>query len=309
MTPIAALRARQAAPSDRPHLTLGVLRRDGLLLPFASFDGNWEAPWPDPSRVAAVPIGIEDVPRTWWGAAGPNATWTAWLAGGATRSLKLLEPVVKQVFCELRLAIGTDYRGGPFERGEPSVPKDGLAIAGRATLLPIESVAPDSADAREIARVIADDFNKEEKFAASRFTHWHHPVAERERRALPIRIEAMYRASEQTKRGAWTTTYVEAIRTFPPGPEDAGCGLITFARAWIHTQPGAKPRVDLGARVTYCDRDNVSFMQPFGRLLLDDEAYWVYQTSSWRDEVYNVARISPKEVRPVVMVSGGLCYR
>ena len=48
-------------------------------------------------------------------------------------------------------------------------------------------------------------------------------------------------------------------------------------------------------------------MLPFGRLTTDSDVYWVYQISSWRDEVYSVARIRPDEVVPVVAVSGGGC--
>ena len=48
-------------------------------------------------------------------------------------------------------------------------------------------------------------------------------------------------------------------------------------------------------------------MQPFGRLHLDDEVFWVYQLSSWRDEVYVVTRDRPKEGKPVIAVSGGMC--
>jgi hypothetical protein len=297
----------KAEPS---RLTLGVLRHDGFLSPFASFEnGTWSVPWPDPTHVDALPIGLRDIPKKWWGAAGPDAPWTAWLMAGGSRPLKLTAPAVIPVFCSRHLAIGTDYWGGPRQPGEPTVAKDGLAIAGGASLLPIESVPVDSPDAREMVRTITENFDKEEKFASTRFTHWKHPIPERARREAPIHIEAFYRASETTKRGTWTTSYVEAVRTFPPGPKDNGCGLITFARAWVHQQPGAKPRIDLGARVTYCDRANVAFMLPFGRLLLRDEAYWVYQTSSWRDELYTVARVEPKDIRPVVTVSGGMCFR
>jgi hypothetical protein len=35
--------------------------------------------------------------------------------------------------------------------------------------------------------------------------------------------------------------------------------------------------------------------------------YWIYQTSSWRDEFYSVVRVTPEEVRPVLVVAGGGC--
>ena len=78
-------------------------------------------------------------------------------------------------------------------------------------------------------------------------------------------------------------------------------------RGWITEQDGKAPVINLGARVTYCDRAEVSFMLPFGRMVLDNEVYWVYQISSWRDEVYTVSRIRATEVRPVVAVAGGGC--
>jgi hypothetical protein len=48
-------------------------------------------------------------------------------------------------------------------------------------------------------------------------------------------------------------------------------------------------------------------MQPFGRLIIDREPYWVYQISSWRDEIYGVSRVTPAQVRPVIAVAGGGC--
>ena len=55
--------------------------------------------------------------------------------------------------------------------------------------------------------------------------------------------------------------------------------------------------IDLGARVTYCDRAEVTFMLPLGRLHVDKDIYWVYQLSSWRDELYGIARVSDDAVR------------
>jgi hypothetical protein len=103
------------------------------------------------------------------------------------------------------------------------------------------------------------------------------------------------------------TNYIEAVRRFPAQPGDQGCGLITFVRGWVLERDGKEPVIDIGARITYCDRADVSFMQPLGRLLIDREPYWVYQVSSWRDEIYGVSRTTPTEVKAVVTVAGGDC--
>jgi hypothetical protein len=59
----------------------------------------------------------------------------------------------------------------------------------------------------------------------------------------------------------------------------------------------------------------VSFIQPFGRIRLErgsgraagGDVFWIYQSSSWRDEFYSVARVAPEGVRPVLVVAGGGC--
>ena len=82
---------------------------------------------------------------------------------------------------------------------------------------------------------------------------------------------------------------------------------------WItEFNDGRKAIINLGVRITYCDRAEVQFFQPFGRILIagrggSPSVYWVYQLSSWRDEFYNVASVTPEGVKPVVVVAGGGC--
>jgi hypothetical protein len=305
--PLFAADRALGAPGDNPRVTIGVLRRDGLLLPFASYDGDWSAPWPEPSRAGALPIGLGDVPKKWWGAAGPDAEWKAFLAGGDSMQVKLIAPVSVPIFCGTRIALTTDYRGEPFDRREPTVPKDGIAVAGGASVMPISSISPLAPDGHAILAAITDEFNRQEKDASRRFTRWKHPFSDAERQARPIKLEAFYRSIPKTPRGEWRTSYVEAVRQFPPGPKDEGCGLITFARGWVTEESSRKPQIDVGAQIAYCDRADTTFMLPFGTMALGDEVYWVYQMSSWRDESYCVTRIRPRDITPVVVVSGGMC--
>jgi hypothetical protein len=304
---VALLAAAPRGEDSGPRFALGVLRRDGVLLPFASYAGSWSIDWP--YDAVDIPISIDSVPGKWWGAPGPDAGWTAWLPENTQRPLKLQKLRSLTVFCDRRLGVQTDYMGASFDLREPTVPKDGLAIAGDAALLPVTTVPVNSPDARALVTTITDAFNDEERLASRRFTHWKHPYDDAQRKKFPIDIEAFYRAHETTSRGEWDTTFVEAVRTFPPGENDEGCGLITYAHGWVRQQAGKQPDIDLGARVTYCDREGVSFMQPFGRMRIKDDIYWIYQLSSWRDEAYAVTRVRPKESKPVVAVSGGACWK
>jgi hypothetical protein len=300
-----------AAAAPKPGaFTLAVLRHDGRMTPFASFDGrNWAAPWPVrilPETV--LPIAIGDVPAKWWGATGPAATWRALVPDEQPRPLKLLDPEVVPVFCSHQLQIRTDYPGAPLDPREKTAPKDGLAVAGDVTIHPLPATSIHTVDASQYVSAITDEFNREETLATQRFYNWKHPYSEEQRKTFPIALEALYRHTETTARGTWTTAYVEAVRKFPERPQDRGCGLITFVRGWVIDRPGqAKPTVNIGARVTYCDRANVTFMLPFGEVVADGEAYWIYQMSSWTDELYSVTRVRPDGIKPTVVIEGGFC--
>ena len=298
--------------------SLGVLRRDGVLIPFANYSGGrWEVAWPGTDNRVPLPISLADIPKPWWGPVGPNAQWKAWLSDETTRPLKLQKPVHVPIFCGAHLAIATDYRGAVSaeDRG-PTVPKDGLATAGNVTLLPVTQVSVNAPDAKRLIEVITEKFNEEEQLAAKNFINWYHPYGPLARSRFPITLEAFYRAVDGPPGAQFRTNYIEAVRRFPAGPFDEGCGLITFVRGWV-TESERKPVINIGARVTYCDRAEVSFMQPFGRILVGGSGgrgrgagpvpHWVFQTSSWRDEVYSVARVTAEEVRPVLVVAGGGC--
>src|SRR6478752_9552173 len=115
---------------------LGVLRRDGILIPFASFNGrSWSADWPGLNSTE-LPISLSSIPKKWWGAPGPAAAWTAYLPDAESRPLALQKPAHLRVFCSTHLGLQTDYAGGPFDPRDPTIAKDGIAIAGAAQLQP-----------------------------------------------------------------------------------------------------------------------------------------------------------------------------
>src|SRR5829696_942772 len=100
-----------AAPDQK--FSLAVLRRDGVMIPFAAYDGrSWSVPWPG-AATAILPIALSDVPKAWWGPVGAAAPWTAWLPDNVKTPVKLLKPAHVPIFCGAHLAVATDYRGEP----------------------------------------------------------------------------------------------------------------------------------------------------------------------------------------------------
>ena len=288
---------------------LGVLRRDGIVAPFAMFDGRrWRARWPIDVRNRELPISLDDVPDSWWGVEPAPKTMAIWRDGQRAGSLNLNGVTMTPLMCQPRITLKSDYKPSsaappPFEK---PYPKDGVVTAGDVTLERIVSIEKGSADWNRAIILITDQFNRQETAASREFTSWRHPVAEKQRKLVPIAIEALYRAP--TEDPAWTAYFVEAVRQYPPGREDRdGCGLATFASGWVLVGPKAESKVHISAKVTYCDRKGVSYMLPFGLIRADGKVYWVYQFSGFEEEWYEVAEPTRRGVDSHVAFPAGGC--
>ncbi|HVL69985.1 MAG TPA: hypothetical protein VM364_22190 [Vicinamibacterales bacterium] len=290
-------------------MTLAVLRRDGIVMPFAAFDGRrWRAPWPAGISSQELPISIRDVPRQWWGGTPLPERMTLWTNGARAGEVALQGVTTLPLMCEPRIALRSDYTSPaplppPFER---PYPKDGLLVHGDATVHPIASVQKDSPDWQRMPAVIADEFNRAETRAATQFTRWIHPVPAERRRLRPIAVEAMYRTPGESPDSM--TWFVEAVREYPPGPDETdGCGLVTYGHGWVFSDAKKRLTVRLSARVTYCDRKDVAYVLPFGYVQANDRIYWVYQYSGHDEELYEVARPTPREIEYPVVYRAGVC--
>src|ERR671930_1567575 len=119
--------------ADSAPFTVGALRRDGIVIPFAAYDGKrWVSRWPQPSRDESVPISLSSVPGRWWGPAGVRESWQAWIVG-ETREvppLKVVQPDVVDVHCTRQIGLRTEYRPAavpPPPRAQPH-PKDDVVV-------------------------------------------------------------------------------------------------------------------------------------------------------------------------------------
>jgi hypothetical protein len=287
---------------------LGVLRRDGVVLPFASYDGRrWQAPWPADPRTAELPISLDSIDRDWWGRAGPPQSLTLWAGGKPRGELTLVAPAMLRLPCGQRLGIRTNYHAAevpPPPTTQP-FPKDGLVISGRQTIDVIETIPDDSPVRQMVASAILEEFDKEENDAASGFTNWRHPVRRQDRRKIPIQVEALYRAPIADQ--GWTAYFVEAVRRYEPGPEDEGCGLLTTVRGWLRDGPKGERDSELTAQITYCDRYGVTFMLPLGLVRTTTGNYWVYQSAGYEREAYLISKPTRRSNERVLSYPAVVC--
>lgn len=300
--------AQRRPPTPSEPFVLGVLRRDGDVIPFSSFNGkDWDAEWPAGLRAIELPISLDAVPSKWWGKAGMPGEMTIWNNGVRKGTLRLDRPALLPVACTNRLAVKSDYRSAevvPPLFVQP-YPKNGLVVSGAPEVGPIEDVTA-TGERAKVAILLLDPVDVAEQRAINGFMQWKHPVKRAERRKVPVEVEALYRAPLEEE--GWAAFYVEAVKKYAPGPEDEGCGLVTSASGWIVSGPNEQWS-RMVAQVTYCDRKGASFFLPLGLIRANGHVYWVSQSSGYDHEFFNVTRPTSKDIRYEVSYPVAACGR
>lgn len=304
-----ALLAPAVPASQERDAVLAVLRRDGIVTPFAAFDGRrWSARWPADLQNLELPISLADVPERWWGVEPPPRSMALWRDGERAGSVAITGLTTTRLMCEPRVALKSDYKptGSPPPPFEVPYPKDGLLVAGNLTVERIQTVERGSLEWNQVLIALREEFNEQETAASRSFSSWVHPFPEQQRHARPVTIEALYAAPAREK--GWTAYYVEAVREYPPRIEDKDeCGLATYTHGWILLGPKNAARTRVSARITYCDRKGVGYMLPFGLIRANDRHYWVYQYSGFEEEWYEVAEPTPRGINGQVAYAAGMC--
>jgi hypothetical protein len=297
--------------------TLAVLRTDGIMLPFAAYDGSrWSTPWPTavgnaPDAISEIPPNLDAVPAKWWGRQRP-AEWRLWPGGGdAAIPVRLIAPAVLPVGRVGRLGIRTDYRVN-FNPLIPTVefpyPKEGLVVGGDARVTAVATVSRQIPAWGEMAARLRPDIDAVEESAIRALranARWTHPYDKGARGRLRPELEAWY--SSRLAEEGHVASYIEAVKKYPPTPADEGCGLETFVRGWVQQATGeTRLKTALKAVITYCDREKVSYMLPFGQMRIDDRTHWIYQMSGQDHEWYAVAELTPGRTRVRAEYHAGL---
>jgi hypothetical protein len=291
------------AAAPRPDaFGVGVLRRDGIIIPFAAFDGKrWVNSWPLPNVDVDVPIALRDVPSKWW---GPTAALDRWqlFTASAPQSLRVVQPDWVEVPCSRQIGLRTDYK--PAEPAPPRTvqpfPKDGLAVSPPQAMEPIAIVPASSDDARALTTTLREAFNNAERVVEEQYGH---PVSRRGREGREPDVEAVYAVGDHPR-----IYYVESSRRYRVlGQSAAACEAIAFGTGWF-TRDGFQVRaLDMTVDLLNCNLRGASYMLPLGAMRLRGNLYWLAQFSGWDHERYVVVEVKDKSLKAVVNSWGGSC--
>jgi hypothetical protein len=303
---------RVQAPKSGVGFTLGVLRRDGVVIPFASWDGSrWVNRWPAPGRREDIPITVAGSPKAWWLNDRPIGYWTAWPLRGDSQVVYVKNPINLTAECQPQVGLQTDYKSieAPALAGMQPYPKDGLATAGEILVEPVTILDAKSADWSKVsADVAARIAEAETKMLATGRTA--PPFSEAERAKRPFTLEVLFRSAGP--RPGTTLLYFEGIkhygrtlgslRPYVTVPEP-----ITYAGGWVVIDPQAPPRVR--EIVTFSDtkREGLLYTMGLGAFRVGGALYWAVQRSGWGFERFDLVEIAEPDVKTAFSTAGGSC--
>lgn len=302
VTGVMVLSTIAVAADSGTAFAVGVLRRDGIVLPFAVFDGKrWSAPWPPPNRDLPIPIDVRAVPRRWWGVDAPLERWALSLTRG-TQTARVVQPDWVDIHCARYIGLRTDYQSAvpAPPRSEQPYPKDGLAISPPHDVEQIEVVRPDANEVRALLAVVHSSFNEAERQVESRYGH---PITRRAREGVVPTIEAVYAYGDTPR-----IYYIEATRAYRQlGQASGECTSIGSGTGWFIRDASGVRALTMVVDVLNCDRQSASYMLPLGVLRLGNRTYWLAQFSGWDHERYVVLEVKTKAVEVIVNRWAGAC--
>jgi hypothetical protein len=285
--------------------TLGILRRDSVVVPFASFDGrNWSSRWPQPALDLTIPIDVRSVPSRWWGPTGPIDTWQAWVGAREPRMVHVIQPDWIDVHCVRQIGLRTDYRPDqlPAPRTEQPYPKDGLVVAPphpieRVDVIPVRTLPP-SAEVTAISAELLEAFNVAERTTARKYSH---PAEASLRERVEPTVDALYAYGSEPR-----VYYVEAVRQYQI-ITSGDCVGMAFGTGWLVRENGKFRTLAMAVDLLDCTRAGASYMLPLGVVRSGTRLFWIVQFSGFDHERYVVIEPRAKRVDAVLSVWGGGC--
>lgn len=296
--------------------SVAVVRRDGVLIPFATYrSGRWSAAWPVPRQRVEAPLNFASIPSGWWGRSAPARDWMFFPLEGEPRTIHVTEPTVFTAHCMANVGLRSDYQAAdpippPSQHHHP---KDGLAITGTETIQPVEILSSEAPEWPAMLRMLRPELERGEIRMLARDPFVASMLEEAVKR--PQQLERWPIALEVLCRSPWRQAgqhvyYFEASRRIQrqPGRNLGPQNCVALAsQGFVRTDGRQALHLDLLVTASNCDMSDVDYGVPLGVLQIDKGFYWFMQWSGRGREAYSVLLIEPKQIKVALRVSGGSC--
>jgi hypothetical protein len=294
-----------------------IVSEDGLLVPFARFDGTtWERIWPEPGEKAEAPPSL-NAPAAWFPPDGDvPATWHLWLLDDPRaaaspfehrtgRVVKVEKADVFDAHCLKQVGLRVDYRGAADRQPAPNTfPRKKAGVA-----LSVESIRVDPATvldpASPLARIVSDRASQ----AFHRAEEDHLEILDARERAQLPELKARRAAPVKWTKVMRLGTAQAPERTYYLEGEVAySARSIMAGHVWVQIA-GDRDTVDAEALLTDEDRKQGVRRVSIGVIRVGDRRFWVFETNSWEHETYEIVEASGQGQRPISLleVAAGGC--
>ncbi|MFQ5759417.1 MAG: hypothetical protein ACE5HM_00425 [Acidiferrobacterales bacterium] len=334
-----------ASEVDPDHFWLGILRKDGVLTPFAFYDkGNWSTPWPaylevgesgqtkDTSKISLPAFEVSNdyrlspktasldaLPAAWTGGIpGMPTRWYLWPREGHQQLIEVTKATQYESHCVYNWGLLADYPDA--ETARPNHwprPKAGIVSSTSLEVSPMVKADIASEESRQTLSLIRMTFHKLEAkrisniqskgYVGSHLKYTGHPVSEQERDKSEFLVERIVKNA--TPMNGRTIYYVEMRRHYrkPEHFSDQSCDGITWFTGWLLKDNGRFSILNTRASLTDCDMKGADSADPDHMISVGANDYVVSVNYGYESEYYTVGQITNAGLRQLVSRSGGGC--
>jgi len=286
---VLALAAAPAGQVAQP-FTVGILRQDGILIPFAAFDGTtWTNAWPSAMdfRPPLAPDGLADIPRSWWGREGPVTEWELIRPNGIRQWIRVTGVAPFQTHCLANVGLTTDFQGDVVVPPHTSpVPSAGLTTTRPGLLEAVEEVPIGAAEFQVVSALLPEVFAGLEKPAWSTVPKAWRPAL---LGSLPAPVlRALYRSSigDGLERFSFYATRTVPTFTSP------GSGIfepMTVINGWLARSRRSALAVEHATAIVDSDDfKNSRILKPLAQVEIGGRHLWFGTSHGYEWETYVV---------------------
>ena len=293
---------------------LGILRRDGVIAPFAQYaNRKWTNPWhsPESNDQPNEPDTIADLPKPWFRSfLKPSSVWYLWSSAGESTTIKASDAVQVCSHCQQVWGLLSDYPKQEEPQKNECVRNLGAVASEKKQGRAMEQLTDASSDWKPMMTFLGPEFERAESSGLSDTISQHAaqiPPAE-ERARKPLSMLNLYR-SQLTDDGQ-ILFYFEASKEYPKPPDanDVGCNNISLVGGWaLRDVQGNLALLDSQFNPTGCDRKEGGLTEPFAIFQLEGKTFAVIEEDSYEGESYVILEIRKDGVHRVLETYAGSC--
>ncbi len=300
-----------AAPSEQGFV-VGLLRPDGLIIPFAHFNGtDFTNPWQKPKDYGpTAPNTITGLDVPWFsGFTAPTDSWFVWYPEGGKRLITKQAMKINS-HCEEVWGLPTGEVKRKFPEHVYESTKTGLVTNKKVDVSPFSNISKSGADSQLMLKVLRPFFDKGEEEALKKTGIDAYYENELRRSKGIVKSTGLQLTSSQRARltAEESIFFVEVTKKYPKASDskDRECELISYQKSWVlHAQKATL--LSLEFEVTDCDMKNVSEGKAIGLIRIKNMVYIVHMNIGYESESYSIFKLESGRLKQVLETFGGGC--